>query len=262
MSENQGRDAGASEPEVRLEHPTWPEVRERLETGSRTAVVAVGAVEQHGPHLPLLVDAEHGDRLAVEVAKRLGHALAAPTIRVGCSEHHLAFPGTVSVRPETLRALCLDYAESLAGHGFRRLFFVPTHGGNFSVLDEMLPELNEAVGPEAEVRAFTDLEAVVALWRRVAQETAGLGDRVGGHADVAETSITLALRPELVRRSEVTGGYTGPTDRESLERIISEGFERVTENGILGDARGADAGMGERCIEELADLVASRLAGG
>lgn len=255
-------DAGTSDREVRLEHLTWTDVRRRLEEGTRTVVIAVGAVEQHGPHLPLLVDAGRGDRLAVEVARRLGNALVAPTIRVGCSDHHLSFPGTISLRPDTLRAVCLDYADSLAGHGFHRICFVPTHGGNFSVLEEGLPELSEAVAPEADVRAFTDLEAVVALWRRVAEETAGLGGRVGGHADVAESSIMLALRPDLVRMEEATSGYTGPTDRESLEEIIARGFERVTENGILGDARGADAEIGERCIAELADLVASGLSEG
>lgn len=265
MSENANLDAddrGSSDREVRLEHLTWPDVRDRLEGGFRTAVVAVGAVEQHGPHLPLMVDAAHGDRLAVEVARRLRNALVAPTIRVGCSDHHLSFPGTISLRPDTLRAVCLDYADSLSGHGFRRICFVPTHGGNFSVLEEALPELNETVAPEAAVRAFTDLEAVVALWRRVAEEAAGLGSRVGGHADVAESSITLALRPDLVRIEEATSGYTGPTDRQSLEEIISRGFESVTENGILGDARGADAEIGQRCIAELADLVVSELSGG
>ena len=99
-----------SQQNLLLEELTSPEVKRALQDGYTTVVVAVGAVEQHGPHLPLLVDAVRGDRLALEVAHRLGDALVAPTIRVGCSEHHMAFPGTLSIRQQTLEALCTDYA--------------------------------------------------------------------------------------------------------------------------------------------------------
>jgi hypothetical protein len=126
---------------ILLEEMTWRDVDEAIEAGRTTVVVAVGAVEQHGPHLPLLVDAVRGDRLAVEVARRLGVALVAPTIRIGCSEHHMAFPGTLTLRRSTLEAICLDYTVSLARHGFRRVCFVPSHGGNFGPLAEMLDDL-------------------------------------------------------------------------------------------------------------------------
>ena len=69
-----------------LEEMTWPEVERAIARGFTSVVVAAGAVEQHGPHLPLLVDAVRGDRLALEVARRLGKTLVAPTIRVGCSD--------------------------------------------------------------------------------------------------------------------------------------------------------------------------------
>lgn len=119
---------------------TSPDVRAAIDAGSTTVVVACGAVEQHGPHLPLLMDAGHGAELAVQVARRLGNALVAPTIRVGCSDHHMAFAGTISLRRRTFQALCMDYATSLARHGFTEICFVPTHGGNFAPLAEILPE--------------------------------------------------------------------------------------------------------------------------
>ena len=140
-----------------LEEMTWPEVEAAINLGTTTVVIAVGAVEQHGPHLPLLVDAVRGDRLAVEVARRLGNSLAAPTIRVGCSEHHMGFAGTLTLRRSTLEAICTDYAVSLARHGFTRLCFVPSHGGNFGPLEEMLPDLRAAVGPDCKVDAYTCL---------------------------------------------------------------------------------------------------------
>jgi creatinine amidohydrolase len=80
---------------------TSPAVRKAIDGGSTTVVIACGAVEQHGPHLPLFMDAEHGVQLAEEVATRLGNALVAPTIRIGCSEHHMAFAGSMTLRVET-----------------------------------------------------------------------------------------------------------------------------------------------------------------
>ncbi|HKK07333.1 MAG TPA: creatininase family protein, partial [Gemmatimonadota bacterium] len=184
---------------VRLEHLTWPEVGEALEHGWTTVVAAFGATEQHGPHLPLLVDAEHGTRLSEAVARRMGKALAAPAVRVGCSDHHLAFPGSLSLRRPTLEAIIRDYCTSLAHHGFRRVCLVPTHGGNFGVLAGVEEGLDRELAPGCRVRAFHDLEAFIRMWTSAVEEEAGLGERVGGHADVAETALMMAMRPELVR---------------------------------------------------------------
>lgn len=249
-------DPGNDDASLLMERMTWPEVQEALERGYTTALVACGAVEQHGPHLPLLVDAAHGTRLALEVAERLSNALVAPTVRVGCSGHHMSFPGTVSLRPSTLEEVCRDYCESLAAHGFRRIGFLPSHGGNFQVLADAVDRLDEAAGPHARVVAFTDLMEVIELWRDVVEEEAGLGHRVGGHADVAESSITLHLHPELVDEERAASGYTADIRPEVLDRILADGFDTVTENGILGDARGMSAHVGERCVSALADRMA------
>jgi creatinine amidohydrolase len=242
--------------ELALERMTSPEVRAAIDADWNVAVVACGAVEQHGPHLPLFMDAEHGSYLAEEVARRLGNALVAPSIRVGCSEHHMGFAGSLSLRVETFEAICHDYCVSLARHGFRVIYFVPTHGGNFAPLARMLPRLNDAIGPEARVLAFTDLEAQVELWRRIVEEEEeGLGSRVGGHADIAESSIMLALHPELVRQEQATAGYAGPLTAALLAKVFREGIGAVTPNGILGDARGMSLAIGHRCLAETADLL-------
>jgi creatinine amidohydrolase len=241
--------------ELFLERMTSPQVQAALQAGFTTAVVACGAVEQHGPHLPLFVDAEHGTRLALEVARRLGDALVAPTIRVGCSEHHMRFAGSLTVRVETFKALCHDYSTSLARHGFRRIYFIPSHGGNFAPLSEILSSLNEAAGAEVQVVAFTELSTQIELWRRVVEEESGLGSRVGGHADIAEGSIMLALHPELVRQEDAVAGYAGPLTPEVIRQLFAHGIGALSPNGILGDARGLSAAMGRRCIAETADLL-------
>lgn len=249
--------------EIRLERLTSPEVATALGKGYTTVVVPAGAVEQHGPHLPMFMDAEHGDRLGVEIARRLGRTLVAPTIRVGCSEHHMAFSGTVSLKLETFLAVCRDYCASLARHGFRRICFVPTHGGNFKPLQDGLAGLNEAAGARCSVEAYTDLMEVIDTWRDVAETHAGLGPRVGGHADLAETSVMMAMHPGIVREELAVAGYVpdpAPEARaELVARIIAEGFDTVTPTGILGDARGATADLGEMLIESLADVMVRRL---
>ena len=243
-----------------LEEMTWPEVEAAIADGTTTIVVAVGAVEQHGPHLPLLVDAVRGDRLAVEVARRLGSALAAPTIRVGCSEHHMGFSGTLTLRRSTLEAICIDYAVSLARHGFTRICFVPSHGGNFEPLAEMLPDLRAAVGAHCRVDAYTDLVGFMALWQAAVSEVApDLVGRVGGHADIAETSEILCIRPDLVREDRAAEGHVQVFDDDLKDRIFNEGFRSVTPNGVLGDARGATEVIGLACIAHAAAGIVAAL---
>ena len=221
-----------------------------------TAIVPCGAVEQHGPHLPLFVDAEHGTKLGEEVARRLGNALVAPTIRIGCSEHHMGFAGTISLRDSTFRAICGDYCVSLARHGFRVIYLFPSHGGNFRPLAEAVDELNSLVVPQCRVVVFTDIIGMLETWRRVVEQETGLGDRVGGHADIAESSVMLRLHPELVEQAHAEAGYAPEITEDVIGRIIREGFKSVTANGILGDARGMSERIGERCIAEVADLLA------
>lgn len=247
-------------PTMLLEEMTWPEVAEAIEAGRTTVVIAVGAVEQHGPHLPLLVDAARGDRLAVEVATRLGDALVAPTIRIGCSEHHMGFPGTITLRKNTLEAICLDYAVSLSRHGFTRLCFVPSHGGNFGPLADMLADLRSAVGPGCSVDAYTDLIGFMDFWQAgVGEHEPDLVERVGGHADIAETSEMLCIRPDLVRRERAERGHVQKFDEELMHRIFHDGFRTVTPTGILGDARGATEEIGESCITNAAAGIVAAL---
>lgn len=242
-----------------LDQLTWPEVELALTSGKTTAVVAVGATEQHGPHLPLCVDAELGTALAWRVARNMGDALVAPTIRIGCSEHHMGFAGTISVSPETLEAICHDYCVSLARHGFTDICLIPSHGGNFAPIRDMVPRLQaavEAVDPNCWVGAYTDLLGLVGLWRLVVEEELGLGDRVGGHADIAEASEMLHILPDLVRVDRAEPGRVGEMDQELVDRVFEKGLQAITTNGILGDPRGMDARVGEKLLEATARIIA------
>ncbi|MCX6971800.1 MAG: creatininase family protein [Verrucomicrobia bacterium] len=244
---------------IELARMTSREVRHAITSGYETIVVACGAIEQHGPHLPLFVDSEHGSTLAKEVALRLGSALWAPTIQVGCSAIHMNFPGTISLRESTFTELCLDYCTSLARHGFNTIFLIPSHGGNFGPLHKSLSKLNQAVAPDTKVVAFTDLAAQIAIWRRVIEAGLGLGNRVGGHADIAETSIMLALHPELVRSDLIESGFLGELTQERVAVLLQSGIDALSPNGILGNAHGATEAAGRQCIKETVDVLVEYL---
>jgi creatinine amidohydrolase len=243
-----------------LEDLTWTEVELALTRGYTKVVLPLGAVEQHGPHLPLSADADRAMALALRVARRLGQALVAPVVRIGCSDFHMGYAGTLSIRPETLEAICSDVVESLAHHGFTDIYLLSAHGGNFQPLVSMLPRLQaraEAVDPACEVHAYTDLPEMIAVARWVVEEATGLGERVGGHADVAESSEMLYLRPEFVHPEWVEEGTLHQIeDEEDLARVFSSDFRSLTSNGVLGDPRGMRADLGARLLDATAQLIA------
>lgn len=241
--------------ELHLELMTFEDVAVALKRGFDTALVPCGAVEQHGPHLPLCMDADHAEALAALVASRLGRTLIAPTVKVGCSSHHLTFPGTISFRPETLEAICLDYCASLARHGFSRILLFSGHIGNFPVLRDMLPRLRDSVAEHVRIDAFVDSEAWLNRWREAVSAAGGDGAAVGGHADIAETSLMMKLRPESVRTDRFERGHIGALSQRQLELMWENGISSVSKNGVIGDPWGSTPAIGESCLDEIANLL-------
>ncbi len=239
-----------------LEKMTFAEIQTALAQGRRDVVVPCGAVEQHGRHLPLDVDAVHAERLGQEVAERIGTALVAPAIRVGVSPHHMAFAGTISLRPDTFEAIYSDYCRSLAAHGFRTILCFSAHGGNFAPLAGMEQRLNDLVGPESRVIVFSDLHGLIEVWRSAVVDGGGSPDHVGGHADVAESSVYSYLRPGEVRTDQLARGYTGPVDDAVLQRMFTDGVRAMSDNGVMGDPHGLSSAIGELCVQRVADMIA------
>ena len=239
---------------VLLEELTWPEVETALENGTRTAVVAVGSVEQHGPHLPLIMDTLAGDELARRIAERLGDALAAPTIRPGCSGHHMDFPGTITIPPETLMDTVRGYCESLDAHGFEHLVLVPTHGGNFAPVNTVAPEIAREV--DANVIALAHLDRIMELMNEGLTAAGVEYDEPMIHAGAAETAIVLAVAEGLVREDELAVGFEGDL---STARLLSDGFRAVTETGVLGDPREGTAEAGEAILETITGAYVERI---
>ena len=234
-----------------LERMTWPEVRAELDRGRDTVVVPFGAVEQHGPHLPLGTDAMFGDEIGRAAAERL-NAFLAPTIPVGCSRHHLAFAGTMTLDDETFHLVVGDIVKALAAHGLKRIVLLPTHGGNFRPLGDAVAKLGPVEG--VKIVTFPDVSILLNAIFPVASEL-GLTPAEGGiHAGEWETSMMLALRPELVRMERAEPGYTGDL-MTGVQRFFSEGVHVLADNGVFGDPRRASAEAGRKYIERLVEVV-------
>lgn len=234
-----------------LDTLSWPEVKAEIDAGRDTVVMALGATEQHGPHMPLATDALLGDHMAWRVAERLG-AFVAPTVRIGCSSHHLEFPGTISVADETFHAIVADVVRSLAKGGFKRVVLLPTHGGNFAPLGAALEKLGPVDG--IRVGALTDVRVLLAI-AQLGESEYGvpLGDG-GLHAGEWETSLLLAVEPQLVHPERGEAGFTGDLD-SALGGIFGSGVHTIAANGVIGDPAAASAEHGERYWEAGVDLV-------
>lgn len=246
-------------PTIRMEEMTWPEVRAAIDRGFTTAVVGVGSTEQHGPHLPTMTDTRIGDEIAHRVALRLGNALQARTIPLGVSEHHLAFGATVSIRQSTLKAILLDVVDSLARCGFRAVVLLPSHGGNFTTVQEVIDE-SAGVRPGLVVTGYAELLPFTQVLERASATFGVTAAESGAHAGEAETSIMLALEPDLVHRDRFSAGYVGPLGEQQVATIFELGMTALTENGVLGDPAGATAERGEAYLEALADFLVARVA--
>ncbi len=232
---------------------TRPEIEQAVASGVDTAVATFGSTEQHGLHLPMGTDSLWGEDLGGRVTRTLGNALQVPGVRVGCSEHHMDFAGSLTFSEETFIQVVSDICHSLARHGFKRIVLIPTHGGNFQPIGKAAAIIQPQLS-EVELIAFSDLFAFMDVVFEIGQTVGISSDRVGAHAGENETSMILALRPDLVHMDVAAPGFVG--DHLSLApTIIQEGFKGVTENGVLGDPREATADLGERYLQALTDLI-------
>jgi creatinine amidohydrolase len=233
---------------------TSPQVHAEIAAGRTTIVVPFGAVEQHGPHLPLDTDTVLADRLGPLIAERLD-GLCAPTVPIGCSKHHLAFAGTLSFQPETLHMVVRDLVESLAAHGFRRIVLLPTHGGN----EEPLRQAATVSRRDGITLVVPGLGAIVAALLADASARGVTPGDQGGHAGELETSLMLALVPDLVRTSSMEPGYMGPLDDAATRVFFDQGAAALSPNGVIGDPRGSSPAAGHAYVAAFLDSVEAQL---
>jgi creatinine amidohydrolase len=238
----------------RLEEMSWYQAERSLERGVTTVVVAAGAMEQHGPHMPMAVDNIIGNALADGVAARLENALRGPTIPLGVSAEHMELKGTITLDKEGFKAIVRQYVYSLAHHGFTAVLIIPSHGGNFGPLAELREETGGEING-ARYIPYVDLE-IVDVMNRISSTDGITPEIAGAHAGEAETSIVLAERPDLVEMARSEAGFVGVLDEANIAKMIEGGVTALSANGILGDARAADAERGCRYINGLSEYLA------
>ena len=235
----------------RFEELTWPEVREAV-AANRVAVLPVGTIEQHGPHLPLVTDvltAAEMSRLAVAAIP--DEAVLMPPVYYSFNEHHMDFPGTIAIQGETIIRYVTDIGTSLARHGFRKVLLINGHGSNVPFLD--IAARNITNQTEA-------ICAMASWWNLIPRELFGElreSEYPGGmaHGCELETSALLYLRPDLVQfeKAERDIGFVRSEffywDLQSPSPIsFQEWFSRYSRTGTVGDPTKATREKGEKFV--------------
>lgn len=223
-------------------------------------IVPVGSMEQHGPHLPVEVDSMLGETVALRTARAMTAqgqpTLVLPMIWTGLSEHHMSFGGTITLGLATFTALIEDVCRAIQRHGFGRIVLLNGHGGNENALrnitDDLTPKLRI---PLVE---FTYWYAAADPIRDILETQTGLS-----HACEAETSMMMALRPELVATDRIPLAKSNRTP--GVEEFVGGGVYRWrsvgsrSASGVLGNPEAATAEKGERLLAAISATLAGKL---
>src|SRR5690606_23636940 len=201
-------------------------------------VLPIGSLEQHGRHMPLGTDTILASEVSLAAAASAGDVVVLPPPWYGFSPHHMRFAGSVTLRAETLMALCEDVVGSVVGHGFRRILVVNGHGGNGGVIDVLASTLGHRHYGEARIVTLT----YFALARDSIAALRQSGPGGMGHACEFETSLVQHLRPDLVKIDRARTTYPDPgspyltTDLIGSQAVrVYHDFGDLSPTGTLGD---------------------------
>ena len=237
------------------------ELRERARQDA-IVIVPVGSLEQHGPHLPVEIDSLLGETVALRTARLAAEkekVLVLPMLWTGLSEHHMSFGGTITLDTDTFLAVLRCVCESVVRHGFRRIVLLNGHGGNENAMrvaaDDLSPRLNVSIVQ------FT-------YWYAAAEAIAPLLEKQSGlwHACEAETSMCMALHPELVAKDRIRLAEVNTTP--DVTEIVGSGVYRWrslasrSSAGVIGYPSAASPEKGEKLLaaisRDLADKICNK----
>ncbi len=221
-------------------------------------IITTGAIEQHGPHLPVAVDAFMGQVWLSRTLPLLPPAAScyvAPPITIGKSNEHTGFPGTLFISKDTLRALLLTIARQVHAWGFRQIAVLNTHGGNTAVIGYTLREIRAQFGLRC-----SQLAPMFEL---------GLSDQekaFGFHANTAETAWLLAAAPQYVKMADAVCEYCGrvgdPGELRPERAPVTMAWVTadLSKSGVMGDALAATPELGAQWLDHGAGLYAAAIA--
>jgi creatinine amidohydrolase len=239
----------------------WAELRSKdfanLDPEQTVAILPVAAIEQHGPHLPVMTDSAIAEGMVALLKERLPNdlrVLVLPTQHVGKSNEHLLSPGTLSLSAETLSRLLVEIGEGVHRAGLRKMVLANSHGGNVPALATVAREL----------RVRFSMLVVATHWGRFGLPE-GMYDPVeaqhGIHAGDIETSLMLEFRPDLVRMADAKNFVSSAIAMEKEFRKLSadgaHAFGWIAQDlnaeGAVGDASKATAAKGKKTAEHQVD---------
>lgn len=235
-----------------LEDLTWTELRDRIRAGTTTVLVPIGGVEQSGPWIALGKHDVRARVLAGRIAERLGNAVVAPVIAyvpegaVEPPSGHMRFPGTISIPVAAFEAVLEGAARSFRQAGFQHVVFLGDHGDYQPSESRVAAKLNRewAGAPACQVHALLDYYRVTQTDFVAGLKARGYsGDEIGSHAGLADTSLTLAIDPSLVRR-EAMAHAAGPAGAR---------------DGVHGDPRRASAELGQSGIDRVVAVSVAKI---
>lgn len=235
---------------------SWTDIRAMPDKENVVLIQPVGAIEQHGPHLPLIVDAAIGVAVLGKALSKLNSSIPAyalPSLYYGKSNEHWHFPGTITISAQTLSATLTEVAESVYRAGFRKLVLMNSHGGQ--------PQVIEIAARDLHVKYDDFLVFPLFTWRvpNIAGELLTSKEKqLGIHAGDAETSVMLSILPEQVKMEAAVKEYPTGLPEDSL--LTMEGklpfawtTRDLSQSGVLGDPTVATKEKGDRILESVAD---------
>ncbi|MBP9904826.1 MAG: creatininase family protein [Rhodoferax sp.] len=235
------------------------------------AVLPVGATEQHGPHLPLRVDTALVDGVIAAAQSHLADDLKVlflPTQAVGLSPEHARFPGTLTLKNETILRLWTDLAESVVASGVQKLLIFNAHGGNVSVMDLVARDLRARLGMLVYSASWFNLPLIDAQGQDLSAQFGAPEQRFGIHGGALETSMMLALEPNQVVMQRAQSFGSSAQLRAARFDILGNGksaklawqMQDYNPAGAVGNAAAATAGAGQALLDAAGRALAQLLA--
>ena len=220
-------------------------------------ILPVGSLEQHGPHLPLCTDTIIAEYVAAAVSNTC-QSLLMPSMQIGCSLEHAGFPGTISLTTQTFSSMIIEISKNLFDSGFRSLFVINGHGGNKAILDSTFTTLKYE-HPDLQLYSFTVLDIAKEKFEEIRKSPR----KMIGHADELETSIMLALRPDLVEMSRALPekpSFPTPVSLEPEDLTkVTFGWraKQVSKSGVIGSPNLATSDTGRLLLDYVVQTISA-----
>jgi len=228
-----------------MENMTWSEVEEYVKI-VKTVIVPFGSTEEHGYHLPLSTDFSVAYDIGRRVAEKVD-VLVTPPLNYGVCRSTAHFPGTITISLDTLRSFVKDIFQSLYNHGLKNFIFLPGHLGTAQLIGLELDA-------QELIRLYPDINIAIAqlplLLKELFKEL--IEDTSDYHAGEIETSMMLAIKPELVRKDKAVSEHPAVP-----EHLIVRDPRRYMRSGVMGDATKASREKGERIMETAVEKIIS-----